>query len=294
MWIIPTNHPLFSVFVPEDFVASKEELNLLPEESMLSLMWRSSQLSLKKWSDKWKRVYWLPYLFGRMLKPSCQSQNDFVEKWISSLPDIHVSHSPMSVSEREKKIPVTSGHTSMTSQMQLGLFVASSKTFQDTLPLDMKKSKPVWKDLVTELNKSCSQRLKQARLTYEKDCLSLLWTTPCADDTGDRKGKYAQGGSPLSYQVKLWTTPNARDYKDTMGMSEKVGDRTRLDQCSRQVFHWARVTHNGNGKPPALNPAWVLQLMGTTIEKTFSEWQETELFHRLQKSHSDISSENTD
>jgi len=28
------------------------------------------------------------------------------------------------------------------------------------------------------------------------------WTTPCADDTGDRKEKYAQGGSALSYQAK--------------------------------------------------------------------------------------------
>lgn len=30
------------------------------------------------------------------------------------------------------------------------------------------------------------------------------------------------------------------------------------------------------GKNLALNPSWVLQLMGTTIEKTFSEWREME------------------
>ncbi len=28
-----------------------------------------------------------------------------------------------------------------------------------------------------------------------------MWTTPCADDTGHRKEKYAQGGSPLSFQA---------------------------------------------------------------------------------------------
>ena len=28
-----------------------------------------------------------------------------------------------------------------------------------------------------------------------------LWTTPCADDTGHRKGKYAQGGTALSAQA---------------------------------------------------------------------------------------------
>jgi hypothetical protein len=30
---------------------------------------------------------------------------------------------------------------------------------------------------------------------------NATYTAPCADDTGHRKGKYAQGGSPLSYQV---------------------------------------------------------------------------------------------
>jgi len=29
-----------------------------------------------------------------------------------------------------------------------------------------------------------------------------LWTTPCADDTGARKNKYAQGGTALSTQVR--------------------------------------------------------------------------------------------
>ena len=40
---------------------------------------------------------------------------------------------------------------------------------------------------------------------------SEMWTTPCQDDTGMRKKKYAQGGSALSFQVgkaeRKWPTP---------------------------------------------------------------------------------------
>jgi hypothetical protein len=28
-----------------------------------------------------------------------------------------------------------------------------------------------------------------------------LWTTPVADDTGHRKARYSQGGTPLSFQA---------------------------------------------------------------------------------------------
>lgn len=36
-------------------------------------------------------------------------------------------------------------------------------------------------------------------------------TTPCADDTGLRKDRYAQGGAPLSLQVQRLATPKATD-----------------------------------------------------------------------------------
>ena len=36
-----------------------------------------------------------------------------------------------------------------------------------------------------------------------------LWTTPCADDTGNRTKQYAQGGTALSMQAGQWPTPHA-------------------------------------------------------------------------------------
>jgi hypothetical protein len=43
-------------------------------------------------------------------------------------------------------------------------------------------------------------------------------------------------------------------------------------------------TSSTHGKRPVLNPAWVFQLMGTTLEKTFCAWQEMELYHKQQPS----------
>jgi hypothetical protein len=39
---------------------------------------------------------------------------------------------------------------------------------------------------------------------------AVKWTTPCADDTGARKKKYQQGGTPLSMQA-TWQTPTTQD-----------------------------------------------------------------------------------
>src|ERR1700747_1185677 len=110
MWIIPSNHPLYSAFAQE-CVASKEDLSELLVEygnittqvpineneegpvktktvvvSALPLFWKSKPLSATIWLSKWNKVYWLPRLFGRTLKLSQQS--NFTEKYTESLADI--------------------------------------------------------------------------------------------------------------------------------------------------------------------------------------------------------------
>jgi hypothetical protein len=35
-----------------------------------------------------------------------------------------------------------------------------------------------------------------------------LWKTPCADNTGNRTKRYAQGGTPLTLQTSNWKTPH--------------------------------------------------------------------------------------
>jgi len=342
MWIIPSNHPLYSAYAPE-CVASKEELNLLSDQLEQSLMWRSKPLSLKTWSDKWSRVYWLPHLFGRTLKPS--HQNNFTEKYTASLADIPASHFQLPEKEAEEKIPVTSGPTSNQWSGQLDLFGASSKTSPDILPSDTEKSDQTWNNLVTRLKKEYSQRKKLALLTRESDCSSsqwrtptvaethnqdystqiylqnqVKWTTPTANDN-NRSTKYQQGGTALSMQVKEnWKTPQANDGEGGI-MYEKTGDghfklrdqvhwptprssewkgtgpKGSKSQKYRLEKHYLDATveetdgqpspenPNTNGKRLVLNPAWVLQLMGTTLEKTFFAWREMELLNKQQNSH---------
>lgn len=249
MWILPSNHPLYSVFAQE-CVASKEELNEFSDQLEQSLMWRSKPLLLKIWSNKWSKVYWIRHLFGRILKPSSLLQDDFVEKWTSSLEDTPANRLALRVNGGGPMTPDISGLTSKKSSGQLDLFAASLKTYQDTSILDTERCEMIWNDLVTGLNKEYSQRQKLAHLTEEKDFSSLLWTTP-----------------------------NARDWKDSrgMGLVRKDG-RNKEDQLPREVYflqNTGKIKWSGNIKEQ-LNPAWVLQLMGTTIEKTFFAWREME------------------
>jgi DNA modification methylase len=77
MWIIPSNLPLSSRSALE-FLASKEDLNELAFNAVSLPTWKSKPSSLQTWLRAWKRVYWIPHLFGRMLKPSMHDR--FVER----------------------------------------------------------------------------------------------------------------------------------------------------------------------------------------------------------------------
>lgn len=175
MWIIPNNHPLYSALAQE-FVDSKEDLkeyaqDLIGNSTQPQLLWRSKHSSTGTWLGRWNRVYWLPHLFGRTLKPSIGKS--FEEKLTSFLEDIPANRCPWPESKKELKTPGTCGPTSPKESEQLDLWGASLKTLETTLT-----------------------------------------------STGNRL---------------------------------------------------------------VLNPAWVLCLMGTTLEKTFCEWREMELLRTRQK-----------
>jgi len=144
---------------------------------------------------------------------------------------------------------------------------------------------------------------KQRDINYQV----MNWTTPTATDQNQSQ-KYSQGGTPLSFQVKNWPsptvsdiftgnmdssqqkegsmhsvtlpqavnkgwpTPTANDFKG--GGSNDTG-RDRLDYATekKKTKHNSlqdQENNNMNGKKrEQLNPAWVAQLMGTTLGKTF-------------------------
>ncbi len=284
MWVLPKNHQLYSAFAQE-CVASKEDLKELSGRLELQLMWRSKPLSFSIWLGKWNKVWWLRLLFGRILKPS--HQNCFTEKYTDLLEDIHVNHFQSLGIGQEKIIQHTYGHTSSQQQELFDLIGPTSKTLSIISTSDMSRSKQTWKNWVTQLRKEYTQRWKLAQAIGENVSSSLrFWPTPLAQSF--KSPSNGQQGSPNPQTViQMWTTPSARDYKDTPGMSTERSDRggqARLDQLPRQVFQWDKGINNMNGRKTArLNPAWVAQLMGTTLETTFFGCMEMELWNKLQK-----------
>lgn len=94
MWILPKNHPLYSVYAQDFSLDLTEDLKQHWEETPEPLlMWKSKLLSWPTLLRAWKRVYWMRYLCGRILKPSLGPS--FEEKWIGSLEDTHASRLAM-------------------------------------------------------------------------------------------------------------------------------------------------------------------------------------------------------
>lgn len=275
MWIIPSSIKNSFPFALE-CVDSKEALNELlnhyPDiivgksrkhrpikSSTLPLTWKSKHSSSGTWLSRWTRVYWIPRLFGRMLKPSLQQR--FTEEYTGSLPVIHAPHSPRLAIEKGQKIHDTFGRLYQRVLKQLGLWDVSSKTSQDTSAWDLKKFTEAWLIWITELRQDCLLRQKLALHINEKDCSSSLWITPTTDNSlehpedfqarRNKKGynnntkvknlasqqkwatplasesnkergqRFQQGGTPLSMQVQNWGTPRATMNGHVPGMFEK-------------------------------------------------------------------------
>lgn len=220
MWIVPNNHPLRQYLSAQAFVASKEELAELPDLGK-SLSWRGSLLSIGIWSQKWKKVYWLPRLFGRTLKPSSTGLATFRESLTSYLQDIHANRSLMLAIEKAQK---TKGTSTPISNEQLTLFAHDSyslKTCEDTLLSDSEKSSARWKAWVTECSGEYSARRKRAQRIREKEFLSSAsWKTPIANQQGTTNEGYTQ---KLHQQVQNWSTPNTnRSTQASEGYGENL------------------------------------------------------------------------
>lgn len=328
MWIIPKNHFLYSAFAQECVDSKKELIEQLRHYgvtevikdgkvshlSNLPLMWRSTHLSPGTWLHKWNKVSWLQSLFGRMLKHS--HGDTFAEKYASSLEDIHASHLVPQENNWEYMTLDTFSHTLNEESTQLDLFAAFSKTLSTTSISDIETSEILWKRLVIRLKKEYSQRKKLALRTYVRDCLSLQWPTPTAQNRvrdeetlqkclAFRKANANQNSVPLylAEVVHNWATPNSRDHKGATGFKNqpslpnqvkewpwatpsardwRSGKSNQHGKNSRplneQVYGLLdKGSSSTNGSTLVLSPAWVLQLMGTTIQKTFFAWRETRL-----------------
>lgn len=231
MWIIPSNHPLSSHFVPE-YLASKEDWNELSESFAFSLTVKSKPSSVPTWLQGWNRVFWRQPLSGRMLKPSLHKS--FEEKYMVSLEDIRAPHSVMPVIEKEKKTRDTFGRIYAATLIQSDLFGASSKTSLATSRWDMTRFKKSLTILVTQLSQEYSQRKKLAHLTRENDYSFSQFPTPRANKIG---GYSSPGYGPTLEEVVNWPTATV-----STGDYQNQKDGSRLPKLQGAVKMWPTAT----------------------------------------------------
>ena len=91
-----------------------------------------------------------------------------------------------------------------------------------------------------------------AQKRYLDGMVQETWSTPVADDTGNRKKKYAQGGTPLSMQTGMWPTTRVADTEGGLvhnveftngSFSRKNKDGVRWGVKLRDAAeNWATVT----------------------------------------------------
>ncbi len=109
------------------------------------------------------------------------------------------------------------------------------------------------------------------------------WSTPTLDDTTQRKSKYAQGGSSLSYQssqvsgLNPWATPNTMDHMKQRSdealarAKQKAGCSNLKDQIPYSgEAQKSSTAETENIAPSQLNPRFSLWLMGYPIEWAYS------------------------
>lgn len=230
MWILPSNLKE-SFLSAQESAASSEELNALVSRLESSVTWRGKQYSAKIWLARWKRVFWLRRLSGRILDPSMEGR--FVDWWTASLEATRARVNPSPENESSRTMQDTFGRLYETLSRQLDLFGAGSKTLMTTsqeLSSTFFQTYGIW---VTQLRQAYSRRQKLARHMRENASSSSpstrgltgdFWLTPRATESPETAEAYLKRmqASPdpknntktrpgsLNSQVN-WKTPGASE-----------------------------------------------------------------------------------
>lgn len=310
MWIIP-NTLQFSQFAPDrlDLSEASTEFEIFEQ----SLMWRSKPSQSTTWLKRWKKVRWIQHLFGQILKPSIY--NHFATKYAESLVDIPVKENQLQGEENSKKTLDGFGRLYDSYSRQISLFSDFSKTQQGTYLELSDTFSQTYEAWATMLRQEYSVRLSAALHKSGNVFLSLqlptetdwgtCWPTPTASE-----GWYQQSPNTkkkrlqLTSAVKYWPTPKASDYNKgasegdlnrnsphlaamvvvwptpTACEAEKAtadSHQTSLTKLALSgLLHPASLNIDGNTPGQFLNPAWVAQLMGTTLEEILFDCSETQ------------------
>lgn len=125
------------------------------------------------WLNVWKKKSWIRHLFGQISNPSMANRG--VEKWISSLADIHASRFQLQEKNSGIETPDISGLMCGELFPRLNQCSVSLKMSVDIYSWASNKSTMTYKDWVTKLRQACSQRKKSVlRIAVSG---SLSWPT---------------------------------------------------------------------------------------------------------------------
>ena len=270
---------------------SNSELN----ESLMAtkpwLSWRGKPSPLQTWSKRWKRVPWLPRLFGLTCEPSTASRG--VEMWMSSLPGSRANLSASLESVKESKMSATFGPRFQGSLARFDHQSLSWRTSQASL------MPPGWVSLETCPKWGMISRgelfelQKPGHLTKERDSLGLdSFPTPTTQDAGKATKKlrtdHQNNLTAIVFQKETFPTPTARDWKGgyrEASLMRKDGKSRRFDALPNAAIGGVGTDQH----PGQLNPDWVEWLMGWPIGWTDSGPAETESSHIKPSSPSESS-----
>ena len=223
-----------------------------------SATWRGKHSQSQTWSGRLKKVKWMQHLSGRMLRLSRELEQNFVGKWISSLPDTPARASLMRGNGEVKMMNATFGHTSAVQSELFNLEDSSSKMSRGIYRLDSTPFYQTWLQMVTIARGEYSVRQKLGQHTRES--AYLYWRTITAQEPGhkvtsdpwhrvyDGKGMHKSIG--LTQQVN-WMTPEAENQTGYQKAGERIYPRLGT-QVQKQWGTPNTLDHMGSRSPEAM------------------------------------------
>ena len=265
MWILPKS--LISRFAPGTEALTSDS-NAASRICAQSLMRRSKPSPAKTFLREWKAGNLMRLRSGLISNPSLGQS--FLAWWTSSLAAIRVSPSVQPESEPEQTTQGTFGHLSQVAFKFYDPNCASLRMWKDTLALDSEKSLQTWKALVTKRRGEYLARLKSARHTSAKECLS--WPSPVASEVRQGfqdRSRGMKGSQESLTTVVLKTSGQAAPANHSTHGSRPESwatPRCSMAQDKQEDSGKHRLGEQAqNGTTGKLNPRWVCTLMNLPV-----------------------------
>lgn len=278
MWVIPKS--LSSACAPElpDSTKASDWPFRAAEQSF---MWSTKRLASPYWYRLWKLGGWPRLLVSRMSPDSMAVP--FVARLASSLPDFHVSRSPLPAAGTARKTSGTSSRTSLAllkkyspvayflrtcpASLQLGLFTTEAKSSATSRPLTVRSKKSRILDRVGTLSlRETGYTGDYSANTGSPHCSMSAanwsdWATALVAECSARKN-WVPANSESGSSSLPWPTAAAHDAKGNRGSQNTFTDgHYRPHDLSTSTEKWPTPVARDDNKTPEAHLA-MKQRMG--------------------------------